>query len=156
MRIRALVSRTVLVGVVAAASGVLAGTVPAAGSQGRPVSPAAGSQGPPAATAAACATVKVTARPKVNTAMIPETIKSSVTSCAPARETVTLTQKIAGPDVAAAPRARTWTITLSPGQTVVKVRHLPYACCGSYTVTDRVHSASGRQLAKSAAGFTFA
>jgi hypothetical protein len=100
--------------------------------------------------------VKVKAIPGLNTAMIPETIKSTVTSCASGTETVTLVQKISGPFRAQAPAAKTWKITLTAGQTVVKTRSVPYVCCGSYTVTDKVYSASGQKLANSRSGFTFA
>jgi len=103
-----------------------------------------------------CAMVKVRATPQLNTAMIPETITSKVTSCASASETVKLVQHISGPMAASVPMDKTWTITLSPGQTVKKVRSFPYACCGSYTVTDTVTTISGHKLAKASASFTFA
>lgn len=67
-----------------------------------------------------------------------------------------LTQTIGGPDVPASPMAKTWTITLRPGKTAVRKRLFPYSCCGNYTVTDRVLTRSGRQLARAAASFTFA
>jgi hypothetical protein len=100
--------------------------------------------------------VAVKATPKLNTAMIPETIKSTVTSCATTTETVTLDQHLSGPMAANVSRDKTWTITLSPGQTVTKTRHFPYSCCGSYNVTDTVTTATGQQLAKAQASFTFA
>jgi len=109
------------------------------------------------AATAECATVKVTAKPGLNTAMIPETIKSTVTNCATATETVVLDQHISGPFAARSPlRDRRQTITLAAGQSVTKTRSFPYTCCGSYTVTDKVLAESGTLLAKSAANFTFA
>lgn len=54
------------------------------------------------------------------------------------------------------PRGRHWTLTIAPGQTVTKWRSFPYACCGTYTVTDFVHANDGTQLAKATATFTFA
>jgi hypothetical protein len=104
-----------------------------------------------------CAKVKVRAVPEVNAQTAPyETITSKVTNCSSAKETVTLTQTIAGPSATAAPMAKKWTIILSPGQTVVKRRSFPYACCGTYNVTDRVLAKCGRQLARAVASFTFA
>ena len=140
MRVRTLVGRTVLVTAIVAAPGLTAGTALAADGHG--------SQG---LRASECATVTVKATPKVNTAMIPETIKSTVTSCATVTETVILLQHIAGPT-----KAAKVTITLSPGQAVTKTRHFPYSCCGSYTVTDRVESPTGTVLAKGTTRFTFA
>jgi hypothetical protein len=102
-----------------------------------------------------CARLKLTAKPGTNTAMVPETIKSRVRNCSPTTETVTLIQSIAGPS-AAAQMAKMWKIKLRPGQTVVKTRSFPYACCGTYTVTDKVLSRSGKELAKATASFTFA
>lgn len=106
--------------------------------------------------AAKCAHVKVTARPAINTSMTAETIRSKVTSCAKAKETVILMQTISGPDATNAPMAKTWKITLAPAKSVVKTRSFPYSCCGSYVVTDKVVTKSGRQLAKASADFTFA
>jgi len=98
-----------------------------------------------------CAKLRLTAKPNVNAQTAPyETIRSKVASCASARETVTLVQHTG------AFGRKTWTITLAPGQRVDKVRHIPYSCCGSYTITDRVLSSSGRVIARAQAGFTFA
>lgn len=129
----------------AAASGVFAGAGQAAGSKGHARS-----------LAAECAKLKLTATPAVDTSSVPETIKSRVMNCSSKSETVTLVQTIAGPFQATSQLARKWKLTLSPGQTVVKTRSFPYACCGSYTVTDKVLSKSGTQLAKAMATFTFA
>jgi hypothetical protein len=101
-----------------------------------------------------CATVTVKPRPVLNTAMIPETITSTVTSCAPATETVVLDQHISGPTNAG--RDKIYTITLTAGQTKTKTRSFPYACCGSYRVRDTVRTQSGTLLARTSAGFTFA
>lgn len=143
MRIGTLVTRSVLVAIVAVASAGAAGAAQASGNHGRP-----------ALSAGECATVKVTAKPGLNTAMIPETIKSTVTNCSSATETVTLTQKISGPH---APHGtKSWTLTIAAGQTVTKTRSFPYACCGSYTVGDTVTDSVGAVLGKSSANFTFA
>jgi len=104
-----------------------------------------------------CAKVTVKATPKVNTAMVAETVMSKVTNCSSASETVTLTQKISGPTFATGfVRTRTWKFTIPAGKSVTKTRSVPYACCGSYNVTDIVNSASGHRLAKASTGFTFA
>ena len=145
MQVRTLAQRAVLVTAVAVAPIVATGAAAVAGSHGHA-----------AASATECATVAVKATPKLNTAMIPETIKSTVTSCAAATETVTLHQHLSGPMAARVSRDKTWTITLSPGQTVTKTRHFPYSCCGSYNVTDTVTTTTGQQLAKAQASFTFA
>lgn len=144
MRISTLIQRSTLMAAVVVASGVLAGTAQAAPSH-------------PASAAAQCAKVTVKATPKLNTSMIPETIKSKVTSCATAQETVTLSQKvtIAGADLRT-PSAKTWTITLAPGQTVTKTRSYPYTCCGSYQATDKVLGSGGQVLSKASATWTFA
>ncbi|HLX50159.1 MAG TPA: hypothetical protein VKS82_17670 [Streptosporangiaceae bacterium] len=141
MRIRTFVTRAALVAVVAAAPAGAAGAVQAAGSHG---------------PAAECATVKVTAKPGLNTAMIPETIKSTVTNCSSATETVKLTQTISGPFAPDTFGTKSWTLTLTAGQTVTKTRSKPYACCGSYNVVDKVLDSSGAVLATSKASFTFA
>ena len=140
MRARTPLSRFVLVAALIAVPCAAAVSAPAA-----------------ASSLSECATVKLTARPSVNTAMIPETLKSTVTSCAAATETVRLVQHISLPfDHARRVTDKTYTITLSPGQGVTKVRHVPYVCCGSYNVTDKVTTTSGTQLAKATATFTFA
>ncbi|HEY3954080.1 MAG TPA: hypothetical protein VGM53_11945 [Streptosporangiaceae bacterium] len=149
MRIATLVLRAALVATLAGTSGIAATTAQAAGG-------AAHGQGTAAATAGACATVTVKATPKVNTEMIPETIKSKVTNCASGTETVTLDQKLAGPFGPRVPATRKWTLTIPAGQTVTKTRSFPYTCCGSYNANDRVYSATGQQLAKASSGFTFA
>jgi hypothetical protein len=138
MRVRSLLRSVVLAALVALAWGVLAATAPADG------------RGQRALVTAKCARVKVRATPALNTAMIPETIKSRVTSCSSRREVVTLVQTMTSDT------ASKWRINLSPGQTVVKIRSLPYACCGTYRVTDRLRTTSGKQLAKATGGFTFA
>jgi len=142
MQARTLLQRAALVIAVAVVPTAIAGAAQAAGSHGH--------------VATDCATVKVRATPALNTAMIPETITSKVTSCATASETVKLVQHISGPSAASVPMNKIWTITLSPGQTVKKVRSFPYACCGSYTVTDTVTTISGHKLAKASSNFTFA
>ena|SRR5215471_9134571 len=143
MQIIKLIRRSVLIAALAAASGVIAGTAQAAAGHAAPA-------------ATQCATVTVKATPKLNTAMIPETIKSTVTSCAPATETVTLSQKISGPQSGLMPLAKTWTITLAPGQAVTKRRSFPFTCCGTFRVTDHVLGRGGQQLAKASTSFTFA
>jgi hypothetical protein len=145
MRIRTIATRAALIAVVAAASAGAAGAAQAAGSHGRTIGPAA-----------ECATAKVTAKPGLNTAMIPETIKSTVTNCSSATETVTLTQTVTGPFAPDRFGTRSWKLTLPAGQTVVKVRSKPYVCCGSYSAADKVLGSGGTVLAKARASFTFA
>jgi hypothetical protein len=140
MQAKTLLQRSALVIAVAVAPATIAGAAQAAGGH----------------VATECAKVKVRATPQLNTAMVPETITSKVTSCATAAETVKLVQHISGPSAANVAMNKTWTITLSPGQTVKKGRHFPYACCGSYTVTDTVTTTSGQKLAKASSNFTFA
>ena len=104
-----------------------------------------------------CAMLKVTATPKVNAQNTPyETVHNKVSSCATSTETVKLTETILGPFSPLVDASRAWTITLSPGQLVDKVRHIPYSCCGTYTVTDKLYSASGHHLATAKTSFTFA
>jgi hypothetical protein len=103
-----------------------------------------------------CAVLKLRATPPVNAQNAPyETIKNTVTSCSSATETVTLTQTISGPFAPANAPSRTWVLTLAPGQTITKVQHIPYSCCGTYTVRDRV-TAGPLLLARKSAMFTFA
>lgn len=149
MRIGTLILRAALVATLAGTSGIAATTAYAAGG-------AAHTAGTVAARAGDCATVAVKATPKINTEMIPETIKSKVTNCASSTETVTLTQRISGPFGPRLPATRKWTLTVPAGQTVTKTRMFPYTCCGSYNATDKVYSATGQQLAKASSGFTFA
>jgi hypothetical protein len=110
--------------------------------------------------AEACATLHLSATPRVNAQNAPnETIKNTVTSCAAAPETVTLTQHISGPFTpvaASGASSRTWVLTLAPGQAELKVQHIPYSCCGTYTVRDQVVSSAGQLLAKRSVTFTFA
>ena len=103
-----------------------------------------------------CAALKLSATPRVNAQNAPyETIKNTVTSCATATETVTLTQAISGPFAPANAASRTWVLTLAPAQTMTKVQHIAYSCCGTYTVKDRV-SDGPLLLAKKGTSFTFA
>jgi hypothetical protein len=112
------------------------------------------------AAVAACATLHLSATPRVNAQNAPnETIKNTVTSCATGPETVTLIQHISGPFTPAAASSassRTWVLTLAPGQAKLKVQHIPYSCCGTYTVKDQVFSSAGQLLAKRSVTFTFA
>jgi hypothetical protein len=118
---------------------------------------AAGSAPAAASSNGDCATVALTARPSLNTAMIPETLTSTVTSCATATETVVLVQHLSAPmERVARVSNKTYRITLAPSQSVKKVRHVPYVCCGTYTVTDTVSTTTGTQLSKAKATFTFA
>ncbi len=145
MQVRTLVQRAVVVAAVAVTPIAANGAAAAAGGHSHAAAPAA-----------ECATVTVKATPKLNTSMIPETIKSTVASCATANETVSLVQHLSGPMVANVPMNKTWSITLTPGQSVTKTRHFPYSCCGTYSVRDGVYTTGGQQLAKAAASFTFA
>lgn len=145
MQVRTLVQRVVLVTAVAVAPIVATGAAAVAGSHGHA-----------AVSTTECAKVTVKATPKLNTAMIPETIKSTVTSCATATETVTLDQHLSGPMRTGVSSDKTWTITLTPGQAVTKTRHFPYSCCGGYNVTDTVSTTTGQRLATAQTSFTFA
>lgn len=149
MRIGTLIIRAALVIALAGTSGIAATTAQAAGR-------AAHNTGAAAARAGDCATVTVKATPKINTEMIPETIKSKVTNCASRTETVILAQKLSGPFGPRSSATKKWTLTIPAGQTVTKTRMFPYACCGSYNANDKVYSATGQQLAKASSGFTFA
>ena len=142
MRIRTLITRISLLALVAAASGATAGTAQAAAGHG--------------GVAAGCATATVKANPKLNTAMIPEGIKSSVTNCATFSETVSLTQQLSGPFRTRAASVKTWRFTVPAGGTVSRFRSVPYACCGTYHVRDTVTSTSGVVLANAGTSFTFA
>jgi hypothetical protein len=142
MRIRTLITRISVLALVAAASGAATGTAQAVVGHGR--------------VAGDCASVTVKANPRLNTAMIPEGIKSSVTNCATTTETMILTQRIAGPFRAQAASVKTWRFTVLAGQTVSRFRSLPYACCGTYYVRDAVSATSGTLLAKAQTSFTFA
>jgi hypothetical protein len=106
----------------------------------------------------ACAALVVRATPKINAQNAPfETIRNTVTNCSTNTETVRLSQRIAGPFASfTITNDASWIITLGPGATVQKVQHIPYSCCGSFTVTDTVTSRSGRVLAVKRTGFTFA
>jgi hypothetical protein len=104
----------------------------------------------------ACASLTLSATPRINAQNAPfETIKNTVTGCATTTETVKLTQQISGPFAPPEARGRTWVLTLAPGETARKVQHLPYSCCGTYTVKDQV-TASGVVLATKSTSFTFA
>jgi hypothetical protein len=108
-------------------------------------------------SAVACATLRLTVRPTVNAQTAPyETIKSTVKSCASSTERVTLQQRITGSFRPVHSPATTFTIKLTSGQRVVKTRHIPWSCCGSYTVIDKVLSTSQHLLAMKRAEFTFA
>jgi len=104
-----------------------------------------------------CVTLQLRATPIVNAQNAPyETIKSTVASCSSHPEIVTLSQTLSGPFAQVGQHSRVWTITLAPGQSVVKARYIAYSCCGTYTVTDRVLSSAGQVLAHRSADFTFA
>jgi hypothetical protein len=106
-----------------------------------------------------CATLRLSATPGVNAQNAAnEIIKSTVTSCATAPQTVALTQQIFGPfaPAAAAASSRTWVLTLAPGQAELKVQRIPCSCCGTYTVKEQVFSSAGVLLAKKSVTFTFA
>ena len=108
---------------------------------------------PPGAVpaSAACAKVSVSATPKLNTqAGRTETLRTTVTSCAAKIETVRIRQRLS------LPGAFSGTFVLPRGTSVDITQHIPYRCCGSYDVTDRVYSGSGRLLDTARAGWTFA
>jgi len=141
MRLRTL-TRTAMVAVVAAASFGAAAAAQAAAGHAR--------------TASDCATVKVKATPSLNTAMVPETIKSTLANCSTSAETVVLTQNVRGPFVKQGVLSKSWTITLAAGQTLVKVRYYGYVCCGTEYVKDTVSSTAGQVLGTSKSSWTFA
>jgi hypothetical protein len=142
-------SLVTLAGVLALAAGVP--ILPAVNAQ------TAGATGATPTQAGDCAALLVRATPKVNAQNAPhETIRNTVASCATAAETVTLTQVIVGPFLRMGPDGRSWTISLAPGQSVDEVQHIPYSCCGTYRVKDKVLSSAGVVLARGSAGFTFA
>jgi hypothetical protein len=106
--------------------------------------------------AAPCARVQVRATPKLNAQNAPfETIRSRVTNCSTATETLHLSQHLAGPFAPRSALATSWNVTLGPHRSVDKVRRVPYSCCGTYTVSDVV-SSQGRVLDRSTTSFTFA
>jgi hypothetical protein len=106
---------------------------------------------------AACATLKLTAKPAVNAqSALNDTIRNTVKSCASNTETVTLQQQVIGPFVVIHSPGTVWTITLTSGKGVTKTQRIPWTCCGSYTVTDTVISSSQQVLATKQTGFTFA
>ena len=145
MRVRSCVGKALLVVAVAAESGVLAATAQAGRSQGRSGS-----------LASNCAKLKVRATPTVNAQTAPdETITSKVKNCSAASETVRLVQVITS-DSGSPPTTKNWKITVSPGHTVLKTRSLPYTCCGTYKVTDKVYTSHHVRLAKATTSFTFA
>ena len=100
----------------------------------------------------ACARLKLTVSPVLNAQNLPyETATHKVTSCARVTETATVVQKVPG-----LTGANRWKVTLRPGQSVTKVRHIPYSCCGTYTVFDKVYARSGAVLDHAEATFIFA
>lgn len=104
-----------------------------------------------AAQPAACAKATVVAKPKLNTqAGSNETIRNQITSCASKAEAVQVKQKLT------VTGAFSGTFTVSVGETVEITQHIPYRCCGTYYVTDRVYSTSGTLLATARASWTFA
>jgi len=126
--------------VVTAALGGAAAAAAAAGGH------ASGSRAP-----APCVKVSVTAKPTLNTqAGSTETLRTTITSCASAFETVRLRQQL--------PIRGTinGNIQLYRHESVEITQNIPYMCCGSFTVTDRAYSQSGRLLATAKASWTFA
>ena len=119
-------------------------------------SPASGS--PVRAGVRYCASLKAWATPSVNAQNAPYTkLLNKVTSCYDGTETVVLAQTIAGPYARGqAGAGRTWTISLRPGEAVYKVERIPWSCCGTYSVQDKVYSSAHRLLARAGASFTFA
>jgi hypothetical protein len=105
----------------------------------------------PAPAAAPCATVKVVAAPQLNTqAGSVETIRNVITSCASRSEVVQLRQRLS------LPGAFSGTFQLPAKQSVEITQQIPYVCCGTYYVTDRMYSANGRLLHTTRASWTFA
>ena len=105
----------------------------------------------PARAAAPCAKVQVVAAPQLNTqAGSVETIRNVITSCASRSEVVQLRQRLS------LPGAFSGSFQLPAKQSVEITQQIPYVCCGTYYVTDRMYSASGRLLRTIRACWTFA
>jgi hypothetical protein len=135
-------------------SAIIAGTITTSFLPGR-----AGAVPSAARTSSQCATLRLSATPKVNAQNAPyETIKNTVTNCSTATETVAVTQHVIGPykSLGATGAGLTWIVTLGPGGSNLKTQHIPYSCCGTYTVRDVVTSSGGQVLAKKTVYFTFA
>jgi hypothetical protein len=135
-----LAGRTIVIGAVVVAA--LGGTA-AAAAGGAPASrPHASTQ---------CVKVSVTAKPTLNTqAGSTEKLRTSITSCASAFETVRLRQQLS------IRGAFNGNIQLYRHETVQIIQNIPYMCCDSHTVTDRAYSQSGKLLAMAKASWTFA
>ena len=138
MRSIGLMSRIAMAGVFVVIMG-FAAVVTAAGS-------VAAAHGP-----TVCATVRVVARPNLNTqAGSDETIRNEIRSCAHKPEVVQIKQRLS------LSGAFSGNFELSPGGTVEITQHIPYVCCGTYYATDRVFSTTGRLLHTARTSWTFA
>jgi len=139
-----LVSTTQLT--VALACSLLASPVIVASAAGATVTPATD-----------CVILRLRATPQVNAQTAPyDTIRNAVGNCATFTETVVLVQSIIGPFALSGAAGRSWTITLAPGTHVDKVQFIPYSCCGTYSITDKVRSTTGTVLTQRGTSFTFA
>jgi hypothetical protein len=99
----------------------------------------------------ACAKVSVTAKPKLNTqAGSTETLRTTVTSCASKFEVIRLKQRMS------IRGTFNGTIELYRHKKVEIVQNIPFKCCGTFKVTDRAFSISGKLLSKASATWTFA
>ena len=98
-----------------------------------------------------CAKVIVTATPKLNTqAGSTETLRTTIKSCAPKFEVIKLRQRMSIRGVVSA------TVQLFRHEKVEITQNIKYRCCGTFTVTDRALSNSGKLLSKAKATWTFA
>ena len=136
------------VSILGAAMALLAFGAATTGLGGAAVAPASAAPKQPPA----CATLKLTVSPVLNAQNLPyDTATHKVTSCAKVTETATVEQKVPG-----LTGTNRWKVTLRPGQSATKVRHIPYSCCGTYTVYDKVYARSGAVLDHAEATFIFA
>jgi len=112
---------------------------------------ASAAPGRAATAAAACAKASVRATPKLNTqAGSTETLTSTITNCAAKSELIRVEQKLS------LPGAFSGSFWLPGGRSDTITQHVPYRCCGTYYVTDRAYSRSGKLLSTSRASWTFA
>jgi len=112
---------------------------------------AAGAGHAAAGTGAPCVKVHVTARPKLNTqAGSTETLQTTLRSCSSKFEVIKLTQQLSIRGKFAG------TVQLYRHEQVAITQQIPFRCCGSFSITDRAFSQTGKLLGKARATWTFA
>ena len=141
----------------------LVGTATALALLGVPaVAGVAGAQPSRPSTAAPCAVVSLTAKPPVNTSSVPERIRAFVANCSAASETVDLVETLSGPFARAAAGvptsagSMTHPVTLAAGASATWLRHIPYSCCGTYSIRLSADTTTGKVLDQAMRSFTFA